>query len=270
MVNDKDSCTLKCNHCFLNYSGNRTPKDTSELIRTLKSQGFDIRLSGSELLSEEGYLDCIADSKREYVMTNGILLIRNPSLYDALSARGISEIRMSRHYGISSDLDSAPLDISSKVCKEAKQRGFKVGFMVVITQDNYQLIKHMCDDAHSLNADSVMLLNYAGSKRLSKDKRPELFDQVIEQRKIYSKDDLEIRIHGDFGPRPGSRGDELAAQNRYCPAGTEQFVITPAGDVFGCPLLMQYRIGRFEDGKIKIEKELVDGQRDCCLVDLIR
>jgi len=169
-------------------------------------------------------------------MTNGILLLRDKSLYDKLSENDIDEIRISRHYGIASDLDSAPIDISSEVCVEAKNRNFRVGFMEVVTDDNYNLVKEMCIDAYVLDADSVGFINYVGSKRLNGDKRQEFFDSVQNQRKIFEKEELEILLHGDFGPRLGSKGEKL---EKYCPAVHEQVVITPNNKIFGCPFLLE-------------------------------
>lgn len=269
MVNDKDSCNLNCSHCFLSYRGKRSPEDASGLIKTFRSQGFEVNLSGSELLTDMDYIRCVRESGHDYVMTNGLILSADKSLYGRLFRMGIDEVRVSRHYGISSDLNSAPLDVSLGVCRDAKLRGFRVGFMVVINDKNYKMVKEMCDDAFRNSADSLMLINYVGSGRLGMAERLELFDSVLEQRGRFSKSDLEILLHGSFGPL-SEKGKKLASQNRYCPAVHEQVAITPDNTVYGCPFLMDLPVGRLEGSVIKIERDLFDGRRDCCLVDLVK
>jgi MoaA/NifB/PqqE/SkfB family radical SAM enzyme len=216
-------------------------------------------------------------ANQDYILTNGILLDNQPEIYDKLLEHGIKEIRISSHFGIEKSLRSVPAKIIGRVVKEAKKRDFNVQIMAMITPENYQNVKCMCKRSYGLGTDKLKFIKYVKSGRAREEERLVLtsyekenfFDLVIETREKFNKEDLEIKLHGNFGPRKGSRGEKLAKLNKYCPAGKFFFVVDPDDIVYGCPLLMEFPIGKLVNGKIKIEKELCGGKRDKCITDYL-
>ncbi|MBR9683553.1 radical SAM protein [Candidatus Woesearchaeota archaeon] len=277
MVNDKKECNRSCNHCYLPYQGKRSAEETVELVRQLKEQGELVSLAGSEVLTDLGYLEAYQKASQKYILTNGILLLEHPEIYDKLHEQGIKEVRISAHFGIEKMLGSVPESDVATVIEEAKNEGLKVQITTTITPENYRLVESMCDQSKYMNADKLEFIRYvkAGSARreqrrmLTAEERAEFFELVVEAREGFDKSDLEIAIHGNFGPREGSRGERLAKFNRYCPAGTFLFVVDPNNIVYGCPFLMDFPIGKLVEGKVEVEKELCGGKRDKCLTDYL-
>ena len=93
MVNDKDSCNINCTHCYLPYSGKRSPEDTVRLIESLQEQGYQITIAGSETLMDREYLPAYQAAHQEYILTNGILLHQEPELFDELSDHALGHVK---------------------------------------------------------------------------------------------------------------------------------------------------------------------------------
>lgn len=277
MVNSKEDCNLSCRHCYLPYKGKRDPKETVELVGKLKKKGHEVYIAGSETLTDLDYLKAYQKAGQHHILTNGILLNKPPEIYDKLLEHGIEEIRVSSHFGIEESLRSVPTEIITKVVKEAKRRDFKVQITATITPENYQNIGLMCTRSYGLGADRLEFIKYIKSgnarketrKTLTEKQKEEFFNLVVETRKGFNKEDLEIKLHGNFGPRKGSKGERLAKRNKYCRAGKFLFVVDPNNTVYGCPFLMEFPIGKLVNDKIKIEKELCGGKRDKCLTDYL-
>jgi MoaA/NifB/PqqE/SkfB family radical SAM enzyme len=276
MVNDKEACNMSCTHCYLPYEGSREPEDVVQLVEKLKSD-YKLVIAGSETLVDLGYLEAYEKAGQKYILTNGVLLAQKPEIYDELKEHGIEEIRISLHFGIQKDLHSVPEAVVRKVVKEAKERDFEVQVSITVTPENYHLVHEMCKEAHEMNADTIGFLKYLklGSAvnedrdLLSVQQREEFFKLIQQARAQYEKDVLEICLHGNFGPRKGSKGEILATKNEYCPAGNKTFAIDPEGNIYGCPFLMNEPIGSLtENFKLNIVKVLCNGERHKCLTDV--
>src|SRR3989338_5737396 len=133
MVNDKDSCNISCAHCFLPFTGKRSPRETLQLVDRLRNDGYDVTIAGSETLMDPGYLAAYERAGQRYLLTNGLRLKQDPGLFDALQRYGITELRMSLHFGIQEALHSVPQRIVGDVCRDAKPRGFRVLISTTIT-----------------------------------------------------------------------------------------------------------------------------------------
>ncbi len=214
---------------------------------------------------------------QRHILTNGILLNKHPEIYDKLLDCGIKEIGISSHFGVEKSLSSVPEKTVAKVIEEAKKKEFGVQIITLITPENYRKVRLMCNRSYELGADKIEFIRYvkSGSARtegravLTEREKEEFFRSVVSIRESFDKKDLKILMHGNFGPRKESRGEKLAEYNRYCPAGKLFFVVDPQDMVYGCPLLMEFPIGKLVDGEVKIEKELCNGKRDKCLTDYL-
>lgn len=272
-------CNTRCKHCYLSYTGERDPKDALKMTKRLQGGGHEVQIAGSETLLNPDYLKTYKQTGQGYLLTNGMILDQDKSLYDSLEKHGIEELVFSLHFDIQKDLKSVPEDLVARVIKEAKIRGFRIGVYTVITSANYGSLASMCERSVRLGIDELLLLRFVSAGRGSALKRMALtpeevaafFKNLVKTRKKYPKSVLEIRAEGNFGPRPGSKGEKLAKENKYCPAGIDFVAIDPRNNVYGCSFLMQpeNKIGICRDGEIIIEKDLLGGRRDTCIAHLI-
>lgn len=272
-------CNTKCKHCYIVDATRRSPKNAVETVMALKGQGHEVVIAGGEVLMEPEYLKAYQRAGQKHLLTNGILLKTNPELYDLMRDHGIEQLTFSIHFDIDARLRSVPERFVAERVREARQRGFRVQVTTLITPENVDGIAAMCERSVSYGVNILQFNRFVQMGRgeesqehaLSEEQIERFFSQVEEQRKRFSKDVLVIKPNGNFGPRPGSKGESLAYENKYCPAGIDLVGIDPDGKVYGCPFTMNDDavIGRFVDGKIIIEKEFSDGRRDTCMAHLL-
>lgn len=273
-VNSK--CNAGCKHCYIEYSGERSPENTLETVKQLQSLGHKVTIAGSEVLLNPEYLKSYQQAGHDRVLTNGIILDQDKSLYDLLRAYGIEKLVFSIHFGIEKNLKSVPEELVARVIRESKMRGFVVWVLTVITPQNYDSIAEMCKRVAEYEVDTFYPMQIVAHKPELSGLTPKqleiFFSEIAKIKEQYSKSDLEIKLRGNFGPRPGSKKSEKAAKkNKFCPAGKDLVVIDPQNNVYGCPFLMQEKniIGKYKDGEIIIEKDLLDGKRDTCIAHLL-
>lgn len=273
------SCNMSCAHCYVPRFRPRSLKNTLAAIKSLRNNGHEITVALSETLLHPEYLEAYQAAGQEYMLTNGVLLYKNKSLYDILQAHGIIELKISAHFGVSKDLKSVPEEIAAEVIKESKRRGFRVVVFTVITADNYKHLEGMCEKSAEYGADILSPIRLVSSKSTGESKKlltpaqvKYFFRELERLRKKYPKTTLQIKPRGNFGPRPGSKGEELAKKNQYCPAGKEIVVIDPQNNVYGCPFLMQTKniIGRYKNDSIVIEKDLLADRRNTCIAHIVK
>lgn len=277
MVNSE--CNAKCKHCYLPYTGSRNPENALEAVKRLQANGHTVIIAGSETLLNPDYLKAYQQAGQKYLLTNGILLNQNKALYELLKQYGIEKLAFSIHFGIQNNLGSVPENLVASVLRESKKRGFQTQTTATITSANYSIIDEMCKKSIIYGANAIQFNrlvqigrgNEMESNVLTREQISEFFKQIIEVRKKYSKSILEINIHGNFGPRPGSKGEILSIQNNYCLAGRNIVAIDPQNKVYGCPFSMHPKniIGRYENGQLIIEKELLNERRDTCIAHLL-
>ena len=272
-------CNAKCKHCYIEYDGERSPEDALETVKALHKRGHDVGLAGTEVLLNPKYLAAYKQAGQCHLLTNGIILDHDKSLYSLLEKHGIACLVFSIHWGSREKIKSVPESLVARVIKESLVRGFIVKIFTLITSENYNRVSEFCEEAIKLGAHILQLLRFVSTGRgrsvkelgLNAEQLSAFFSQVEDARKIYPKSTLEISLRGNFGPRPGSIGEVLAKENQYCPAGKILVVVDPQDNVYGCPYLMQpkNKIGTYKDGEIIIEKDLLAGRRDACIAHII-
>jgi len=275
MVNSE--CNMKCTDCYIPYKGHRDPEETLETVMELQDKGISVIIAGSETLLNRDYLKSYKQTGQGYLLTNGVLLHGDESLYDQLREHEIEKIALSMHFGIEKIIKSFPEKKVAKVLEEANKRGFITQISTTITSMNYKMIEEMCKKASGYGADILHFNRFIRLGRglnlpklsINQEQVEEFFRQVTEMRKIYPKSTLEIDLQGSLGPRTGSKGEIMARENSYCPAGRDLIAIDPHNYVYGCPLTMNSCIGRYENNRIVIERDLLEGRRDTCIANLI-
>jgi MoaA/NifB/PqqE/SkfB family radical SAM enzyme len=278
MVNDKATCNMNCACCYLPYEGVRDPDSVIRIIDNLQTQ-YRIAIAGSELLTDPRYLEALRKIGQKYILTNGLLLDKQPELFEALKESGIEEIQLSLDYKGQKDGQDTTETMVDRVVRIAKERGFWVRITCIITPENYTEVDQMCNQVEAMGADAIFFIRYVqsgsarseGKKTLTTDQIDEFFQLVDEERRRYEKDEFDIRMNGNFGPKKGSKGESLSASNKYCFAGRTIFAIDPNDNIYGCPLLMDTDpIGKLVDeSRLEISRDLCNGERSKCLTDLI-
>jgi len=269
-------CNARCSHCYLPYKGCRNPKESLDLVKKLKDDGYKVGCAGSEVLLDLDYLESYRAAGQKYVLTNGILISKDPKILDRIIYAGIEQVDISLHFNIHNELSAAPLDAVCEAIRQAKLYGLKVGLDTIISKANYADAESMCEKAHNLGVDAIKFFRFVKSGKGRNSSQEPLneeeilhFGELIETaKKNFNKNDLEIKMFGNFGPLT-QKGKDLSAENRYCPAGVSSFSVSPDNIVYGCPFLMEFPIGRLTDEGIVIERELCEGKRDRCLTDCL-
>lgn len=277
MVNSE--CNSKCQHCYIDYSESKTPENTLKTVKELQSQTHEVIIAGSETLLNPNYLISYKQAGQNYILTNGILLEKNPALFETIKYYGIEQIGLSLHFGIENELRSVSEKSIKKVISLSNERNLKTFVNTTVTSQNYSGLQDICEKTIEYGATQIRFGRFIGIGKgknrfdlnLNDTQVKEFFEQVDELREVYDKETLEIKIRGYFGPKPGSKGEDLAKKNTYCPAGINQVVISPDDLVYSCPFLIRkdLAIGRYEKGKILLRSEILPGLRDRCIAQLL-
>lgn len=276
MVNDKAACNLNCACCYLPYEGTRDPAAVLRIIDNLQAQ-YRIAIAGSEILTDLRYLEACRKIGQKYILTNGLLLDRQPWLFDILQEYGIEEIQISLDFKSQKGGRGTAKTMVERVVCMAKEKGFWVRITCIVTPENYQEVEQMCDQVKEMGADAIFFIRYVKSgsaktqdkETLTDEQIDDFFKRVDMARKRFRKDEFDIRINGNFGPKKGSKGEKLSKDNQYCFAGRTLFAIDPNDNVYGCPYLMDTKtpIGKLiDESRIEISRDLCDGQRSKCLI----
>ena len=264
------SCNIKkCEHCYISYEGDRSPEELKELASHLVDN-YDVYINGAEVLVNKEYFDSYKIVNQNWMLTNGFEIYRNPNILDYLKERGIEIVEMSYHFGIQDKISKINNAMLEKNIEYLKAKGMKFKLLVTISADNYNKLNQMCEKAISLGAYGIEftnLLNQGNAKNmnlsnlLTFEQINEFFEQLLNVRKKYSKEQLVIDRSGLFGKNKNS-----STCHFNCPAGRNMVVITPDNNVYSCLFLAKpgLEIGKLVDGKILLN-DYIDNDGSLCL-----
>ena len=279
-------CPHNCAHCYQVQNG-RARKRSLRLdeainrINQLKKLGVQeiIPVTG-EILWHPEYMEVfrVADCT-EYLITNGLRLITERRLGAAITRFGLQRLRVSAHYesprNFGADMGNftpAPLEMIPKIVNAAACHGIGVEAFCLIGTFNYQNIARLFDKAMKDGLEKLVLINLMPVNEsvrqfcLNRAQIQTVFAQVEEIRGRDPENRFRLGLLGNFGPRAGSKyGPALAQNGCYCPAGVDKAYITVDGSVYGCHFMLdaKLRIGRLEDGRFQIEKEICFDRSNC-------
>jgi len=228
-------CNIKCKHCYIKYKGDFDPKDAMNLIKHLQER-YVVSLNGTEPILNKEYFPLFKMCNQHKIMTNGLELLRNPSLIDELKKYDINEIGLSYHFGIHEDLSIVKTEDLNRLIKFLKENNFKVKLMTSLNKHNYKHINQICESASSMGADYIKFTNMINQGNaqnlddndlLNKEQLIEVLDDIDHARQKYDKDKFTIKRCGTFGPH-------RERKNFECIAGKDIVIITPSLDVYKC------------------------------------
>lgn len=264
-------CNVKCEHCYITYTGNMEPNHLMELINSFKSR-YSIMINGTEPILNPEYFDSFYANDQKYIFTNGLAISGNENLRKTLLEKGIKQISISYHFDIHDQVSKISKKMIEQTIKELVESGFSVRILTTISSHNYQKIGEYCDYAKSLGVDAIKFTNFINQGRaknmnedltLSDDMIKTFFEELRIARGNYRKEELLIQRCGSFGPDISSERNE----NFRCIAGVDNVVLTPDGIVYPCIFLMEEQdaIGYYDKDNIYIDSSKVINNGNKCL-----
>ena len=254
-------CNLRCEHCYISYTGNRDPDELLQLVKFLKER-YQIVLNGAEVLTNLDYLKSYQEVGQRYILSNGLVLYEDPSVIDTLRQYGLDSISISYHFGIHDQISLIPSSHLERVFELLNSNGFNFRLMTTITSKNYNMLEEMCERTLELGGRGLYLTNYIlqgnalekgeSSLILTQEQIDIFFTELMKCREKYDKDKLLIERDAGFGINRLSNHDHF-----MCPSINNQVILTPDNSLYPCIFLAKpgYEIGKLIDGKLWIYDE---------------
>lgn len=264
-------CNVVCKHCYIGYTGNRTPEELEQLAKYYSEKFKIVRIDGAEPLVDLGYLRSYKIVGQDWIMTNGLRIYKEPEIIDLLKENGINNVFMSYHFEIQDSLNGITNDMLNTVIQLLRSKGIRVVLMTTITNQNAKDTFKICDTAYNLGASGIEFNKIFIQGRaknlvnigLDKNDYDSFFTQLQLARDKYDINELEVRRSGTFGC------DTVNTPNRFqCSAGVKKVCITPDNKVYGCTCICKpgYEIGEIIDGDIYLYSDF-ENDRSWCLGD---
>lgn len=268
-------CNANCPHCY-NRKSKTTKKEKSLIeceqnIISLRAMGHEVIVAGSEVLCDPEKLFLYQSIGQKYLLSNGIIPAKTPSIFCRLGMAGISEVRLSWHYNFPELSGQFPEEITLQAIKNAKSNKFIVCLNCVVGSPNFALMEALCEKAFELGVKEVNFIKLLPMNakvrrfRLTNNQTKKVIDAVSVLREKYSKETLCVRLHANFNSELTVKSREAKKSGSFCPAGKEFLVIATNGDIYPCPFLQEkrFRIGCLCGGFLRIEKNFDHDGRNC-------
>ena len=148
-------CNVACKHCYIGYTGNRTPEELESLARHYQEKYKIVRIDGAEPLVDLGYLSSYKIVGQDWIMTNGLRIFKEPEVIDLMIEAGIKTVFMSYHFGIQDSLNGITNEMLNKVFEMLRAKGLRVVLMTTVTNKNAKDTLDICDTAYDLGASGI-------------------------------------------------------------------------------------------------------------------
>lgn len=262
----------RCRHCYLPLLEKWDPKKAAETTHMLIENGYGVTLTGAEVLTDPAFLECYRIAGQKHILSNGLALSKDNSLFSRIRDAGIEEIRFSLNFGSEGSLRSIPEHIVRIAAAACLDHGLRFQVATLITADNWQNISEYCKKAETMGASGIQFYRYTmmgaaelGREHMLRDNQLHQFYRLLH----HARRELTINIQTMSGFEPVKETRERLASmgKHYCPAGEKMIAITGSGRVFGCPALIGKgkEIGRLmEDGTVEVAKQ-IEGNRGGCI-----
>jgi len=272
-------CNSNCLHCYRKGSL-AIARDLSECekdILVLRNKGYQITLAGAEVLTNEEYLGLYQLVGQDYLLSNGILLAKNSELCNKLISYRINKVHISWHIGFQSIISNIQESIIKKAIENSLKSGLEITVNCVISNRNFLLLEKISKQVLKIGAKKIRLLQLLPVQKelkryqLTGDQKNAVFEQVKRLRQIYSKEVLDVRLHGNFSPMLAEKSIQSSNEGKFCPAGNNFFTIEINNKVYPCPFLTQpqFQLGFWRDGQIIIENTIPNNGKSCLAEKLL-
>ncbi len=273
-----DLCNANCPHCYKKVTGALVKgfKQCEAEILSLMQNGHEIIVAGREVLCELEKIKLYSLVGQDHLLTNGILLARNPGMLDELRKYGIKKINISWHYGFTALADQVSESVIIEAINNSRRAKFEVHINCVIGNTNYNLLSEMFDVMMNAGVNGVRLIKLIQVNDemipfiITEHQRKRVIQDVVKLRNFYDKRVFLIRMHPNFEAIVTEKSLQAKRDCLLCQAGGEFIVIDTDNAIYPCPFLQEDRfcIGRFIDGRIKLDTAIENNGRSCILKSL--
>lgn len=264
-------CNTKCKHCYVSYKGNISGDDLYSMCDQLKNK-YQLNINGTEVLLHKDYFKTYDLIGQKRLLSNGIIINEDDTIIELIKNSSIEMVAMSYHFVIHEDISSVSKKLLKENIKKLQDNGINVELMCTITKDNYDKVLQICEDVVNMGVKKIRFINYLNignalnldnSNILTDQQKEEFLKDLYNARNIYLKEQLLIKRCGSFGL------DNNHKCNFNCTAGNNEVVIAPDMCIYPCIFMVkpEYKIGKYEDGKVLIEKEIIHDGTKCLAND---
>lgn len=271
-----DKCNWGCKHCYKRRAGlpilERSVQQCHADIARLKQAGHTVGVYGSENLTKLGFLEIYHMVGQRYILSNGLLIFRQPDVCQRLIEYGIERVDISWHMGTDSALQSMPTDVVRNAVLNCIKAGLKVRILCVVTALNYCSLLDIAREVREMGATAIKFLQLLPSSedlsrlRLSPEQKVMALARMVAIRHAYAVDELQVTIHGSFNAVELTEKRRRAVEKgEFCPAGKSFLAIETNNDVFPCPFLNheRFKIGVWDGSRLQIENRIVHDGKSC-------
>ena len=272
-----DNCNTECAHCYRRCCPEKKPKIARELsdckkdVSALMKKGFLVRINGAEVLTNSDYLNLYPLVGQDYLLTNGIILSKQPELCEQLMEYGIKQVRFSWHIGFQNVLNNIDERIIKQAISNSLKAGLDVLIAVVIGNTNFHALDEISKQVLKAGVKKLELFQLMPVRdemrkyTLTASQKEAVFRQVQMLYKRYRKDELYIQFYGNFNTRLTEKSINASNQGSFCPAGKSFFIIETTNIIYPCFFLEQpqFEMGCLENGKFKLEKTIDNDGKSC-------
>lgn len=270
MINS--TCNTNCFHC---YRGEAIKKDILQCEKDIKSlinQGHQIVVAGAEVLCEPQKLRLYQLVGQDYLLSNGIILTKNPSIIEKLHLHGIRKVILSWHIGFTELTKSIPEAITLRAIKNLQREKVALSINCVIGNKNFNRLEEMATRLIDQGVQEVKFLQLMPTNRriipylLTTAQKEIFFQKVVSLRQRYSKDVLCVRLHANFNATLTRKAMVAKQEGSYCPAGKSLVVIETDNRIYPCPYMASVRfcMGELIEGQVIIRRNIENDGRGCC------
>lgn len=260
-------CNMNCKHCYISYTGNRTPEELMQIVGNLKER-YAIELNGAEVLTNLDYLPAYKLLGQHYLISNGKAIRDNPDTIRRLKENDISTVSLSYHFGIQDKISVMTEEDLNGIIKELQDNGIQVRLMTTINSENVNQVEEMCDRASHLGVRAIKFTKFIAqgnalhlnqSNKLQDGQIVNFFNQLSKARQKYDEKELLIERCGTFGKDPTGN------DHFECPCMSSVVVLTPDNHIYPCVFLAKpgYEIGQYEAGRILVQPNLSWDSKKC-------
>lgn len=281
-----NTCNASCEGCYAGAGtssedmarGIIDPVEAREDISELVKE-YRVLIRGTEILMNREYIPLLKLAENKVILTNGIILGRQPKILDYLAENGVSNITITYPFEDSTsstrnlnNLSHQRPDILDAVKNITRHdHDFTLQLSAIVTREDVQsrsALENLCKEAIDLDADVLRMIPYvpiSGNETIDRyalniEERAKLASLTTELKSKYDKEELMIHTPGVLGLFPYRRAlkREASDEKAICPAGLHYFAIGAAkkGDmrkITPCHFIMNEEVGAYGGGsKIQI------------------
>lgn len=271
-----DRCNWNCKHCYKRRHGQlvheRSIGQCQADIRKIRDDGHTVGVYGSENLTKLEFLEIYRLVGQRYILSNGLLISRQPDVCQRLIEYGIERVDISWHMGTDSALQSLPTGVVRKAVLNCIKAGLKVRILCVVTALNYCSLLAIAREVREMGATAIKLIQLLPSSedlmqlQLLPEQRVTALMQMVTIRHAYTVDELQVTIHGSFNATELTEKRRRAVEKgEFCSAGKSFLAIETNNDVFPCPFLNheRFKIGVWDGSRLQIENRIVHDGKSC-------